>query len=303
MSRFEELNKICEKIENSEKDGKLIKIGRAWYHDAYLLRSAYNLMSRFSNEFMQYEVALKKAEREGLDVYGLINEWNEKGRVGMGIGNIIHDYIETDLVEGSAVLKTDHEFGDLSPIIENYHYIKEKNLSKLKILRCELRITCPVMGLIGVIDLLAYDEVNDRVIILDWKTNEVLSHDTHEKGTFQTMNWPFQNYWDNKHNVYSIQLNAYKAALGYYGIKVDGMFLVHLTKNNREFIQCKNFMKELRQYYNVFKPIRRYSDTAIEIKQNESEYNNVNMSKILMRAEETQDPVDREVSNGLTHFS
>ena len=251
MDRFNEINKIIEeKIENRKEK---YRIGRAWYDSDVLLRSAYSLMGRFGNEFMQYTVATKISPYKNKSPKELVKEWNESGKKSQVKGNLVHNFIEEESINES----TKRPEYDSDKIIDNYYKMKANELKNIIPIRAELHITSHLLGLVMVIDYLGYDTVTNEVVVIDWKTNEKLTSDKDKKGRYNKMSWPFNDLYSNKINEYSVQLNLYKAALAAYGIKVDKLYIAHLTETSYDLIPIKNYQSRLKEYFSLFRPISR----------------------------------------------
>ncbi len=73
-----------------------------------------------------------------------------------------------------------------------------------------------------------------KIYILDWKTNKQFTNDDHPKGRYEKLLEPFDQYWANHHNEYSIQLSLYALILEEWGFEVGGAYLVHIGPGDEE---------------------------------------------------------------------
>ena len=73
-----------------------------------------------------------------------------------------------------------------------------------------------------------------KIYILDWKTNKQFTHDDHQKGQYEKLLEPFDDFWKNHHNEYSIQLSLYALILEEWGFEIGGAYLVHIGPGDEE---------------------------------------------------------------------
>ena len=89
-----------------------------------------------------------------------------------------------------------------------------------------------------------------KIFILDWKTNKQFTHDEHDRGTYERLLEPFDEFWKNHHNEYSIQLSFYALILEEWGFEVGGAYLVHIGPGEEEANLYK--VKDVRHTLKVF---------------------------------------------------
>ena len=59
-------------------------------------------------------------------------------------------------------------------------------------------------------------------------TNKEFRTDSHPKGTYHKLLEPFDDFYENHLNEYSIQLSMYAAILEEWGFEIGGAYLVHI---------------------------------------------------------------------------
>jgi ATP-dependent exoDNAse (exonuclease V) beta subunit len=115
---------------------------------------------------------------------------------------------------------------DLLHRITKFQKIHAKQLHKLEPLAFEVRVFSPKWKKAGMIDSLFL--YNGKIFILDWKTNKEFRTDSHPKGTYHKLLEPFDDFYENHLNEYSIQLSMYAAILEEWGFEIGGAYLVHI---------------------------------------------------------------------------
>ena len=91
---------------------------------------------------------------------------------------------------------------------------------------------------------------NGKIFILDWKTNKEFKTDDHPKGRYHKLLSPFDEFYENHHNEYSIQLSMYAAILEEWGFEVGGAYLVHIGPGDEEATLIK--VKDMREYIHEY---------------------------------------------------
>src|SRR5690606_21601998 len=92
--------------------------------------------------------------------------------------------------------------------------------------------------LAGQIDMICKDQESNFYII-DFKTNEKI--ETYSYG--KQMKGIFSHLDDASYFHYCLQLSIYKKILNEY--KINKTFLVHITDDKYNFIECQDVMKEI----------------------------------------------------------
>jgi hypothetical protein len=73
-----------------------------------------------------------------------------------------------------------------------------------------------------------------KIFILDYKTNKKFTDDKHPDGRWQKLLHPFDSFYKNHHNEYSIQLSMYASILEEWGFEVGGAYLVYIGPGDED---------------------------------------------------------------------
>jgi hypothetical protein len=164
----------------------------------------------------------------------LQKQWKEKGRVAANKGTMVHKFAE-DYIEGCVKPTNNKELGVVQFLMDY----------PVKVLKTEQRLYHFELNYFGTADLLL--EVDGKIVLADWKTNETL-HKDYGDSLFD----PFGHLINNAHNRYLLQLGHYELALEQV-ISVDERWLIHLTEDNNRYYRIypmEDITETLKQYYN-----------------------------------------------------
>jgi len=90
---------------------------------------------------------------------------------------------------------------------------------------------------------------NNKLFIVDWKTNANFSHDDHPKGTYEKLLNPFTELWKNHLNEYSIQVSLYSLILEEWGFDIRGAYLVHIGPDSEaSMYKALDLKEQLKSY-------------------------------------------------------
>lgn len=185
--------------------------------------SVTQFISKFHKPFETDFWSKKKAEQAGISQDEILMEWKALNDRANELGTATHNWIENYFNKIYQELPTDPDIIDR---INKFNVAYSKWLHKLKPLKFEQRIFSRKWKIAGMMDALFY--YNGNIINLDWKTNKLFTTDEHDKGRFETLLYPFENYYKNHLNEYSIQLSLYKLILKEIGLDVKAMYLLHI---------------------------------------------------------------------------
>jgi ATP-dependent exoDNAse (exonuclease V) beta subunit len=156
-------------------------------------------------------------------------EWKRLNDYANEIGTDTHNYIEFYYKKEFQEIPTNL---DLLHRIIKFQKIHAKQLHKLEPLAFEVRVFSPKWKKAGMIDSLFL--YNGKIFILDWKTNKEFRTDSHPKGTYHKLLEPFDDFYENHLNEYSIQLSMYAAILEEWGFEIGGAYLVHIGPGDED---------------------------------------------------------------------
>jgi ATP-dependent exoDNAse (exonuclease V) beta subunit len=185
--------------------------------------SVTQFISKFHKHFESDYWSNKKAEEAGVSQEEILLEWKKLNDRANEIGSQMHNWIENYFNKIWQELPTDPDVIDR---INKFNIVYSAHLYKLKPIKFEQRIFSRKWKIAGMMDALFM--YNDNVFILDWKSNKVWTHDEHIKGKYEKLLYPFENYYKNHLNEYSIQVSLYKLILKEIGINIKACYLIHI---------------------------------------------------------------------------
>jgi ATP-dependent exoDNAse (exonuclease V) beta subunit len=191
--------------------------------------SVTKFIQQFHKPFEEDFWSKKKAEEAGVPQDWILKEWKEKNEYANMVGTATHEWIENYFNKIWTPLPLND---DILHRINKFNKIFVKQLHKLEPLKFELRVFSKKYKLAGTIDSLFL--YRGKIFILDWKTNKEWTHDDHPKGKYEKLLYPFDNYYKNHHNEYSIQLSLYSLILEEWGFNVGGAYLIHISPDKED---------------------------------------------------------------------
>ncbi len=206
--------------------------------------SVTTFLKNFHKPFEEDYWSKTKAEEAGVPQEWILKEWKDKNVRANEVGHATHEWIENYFKKIPQQLPNDLDIIDR---INKFNIIFGKQLYKLTPITFELRIFSKKYPIAGTIDSLFL--YKGKLFILDWKTNGRFTHDEHEKGRFEKLLNPFDSYWKNHLNEYSIQVGLYALILEEWGFDIRGAYLVHIGPDSEaQVYQAVNLKEELRSY-------------------------------------------------------
>jgi ATP-dependent exoDNAse (exonuclease V) beta subunit len=191
--------------------------------------SVTRFIQQFHKPFEQDYWSKKKAEQAGVPQDWILAEWKKLNDYANEVGTDTHQWIEDYFNKIWKPLPTN---ADVIHRINKFNKIYAKQLFKLEPLKFEVRVFSPKWKIAGMIDsLFVY---RGKIYILDWKTNKDFTDDNHQKGTYEKLLAPFQDYHKNHLNEYSIQLSMYALILEEWGFQVGGAYIVHIGPGDED---------------------------------------------------------------------
>ena len=208
-------------------------------------QSVTQLIGQFHEPFDSEKWSKIKADQAGVDQDEIKKEWKRLNDYANEIGTDTHQWIEDHYNKIWREIPTNL---DLIHRINKFNKIFAKQLHKLEPLAFEVRVFSKKWKKAGMIDSLFIR--NGKIYILDWKTNKDFKTDDHPKGKYHKLLAPFDEFYENHHNEYSIQLSMYAAILEEWGFEVGGAYLVHIGPGDEEATLIK--VKDMREYIREF---------------------------------------------------
>ncbi len=218
-----EIVELLDKTYTQDNKFKFVADTHVYTYGTDVYTSVTTFLQRFHKPFkMDYWAEIKAAER-GITKDEILNEWKETNLKSTIIGSALHEHIEY-YFKGIYTPLTNNM--DLIRRINKFNIIFAQKLYKLTPVVFEQKIFSKRLRIAGTIDSIFIYE--GKIYIIDWKSNKSLKTDDHPKGKYEKLLKPFNKFYKNELNEYSIQLSLYALILSEIGIKVDDMFLVHI---------------------------------------------------------------------------
>lgn len=233
----EELRKKFEvfKDPNFKFDPKLHKYTYNGKRYVSVTQFLQNFHEKFDTEYWSN----KKAEEGGVPQEWILKEWKEKNDYANLVGSATHDWIENYFNQNYQKLPNNLDVIDR---INKFNKIFAQQLYKLEPVIFEVRIFSKKYPIAGTIDSIFL--YKGKLFIIDWKTNGDFRHDDHPKGKYQKLLPPFDDFYQNHLNEYSIQVSLYSLMLEEWGFNIRGAYLVHFGPNNDAKIYKTQDMRE-----------------------------------------------------------
>lgn len=217
-------DKILSKLEQY-KDSKFVfePIAHKYTYEEDTFTSVTTFIQNFHKKFDSDYWSEKKAIERGITKEEILLEWKETNDKANDVGTQMHEWIESYYKKEWKELPTNP---DVINRINKFNNIYSTNLYKLVPVAFEQRIFSRQLKLAGTIDSIFINPENNDIYILDWKSNKAFHTDATKK--YSKLLAPFNKFYENQHNEYSIQLSLYALILKEVGITIKGMFLVHI---------------------------------------------------------------------------
>lgn len=219
-----EVHDILDKLKEIDQDPnfKFDPIKHRYTYNGVVYTSVTTFLNKFHTPFDNKWLKIK-ADQRGITEDELQKEWDAKNKRANVIGTGMHQWIEDYFNQIWTPLPTDL---DIIERINKFNIMYAKNLHKLIPIKFEQRIFSKKYPIAGTLDSLFF--YNGKLIIFDWKSNGMFTHDDHPKGTYEKLLEPFGDYWKNHHNEYSIQVSLYSEILEEWGFDVKMCYLLHI---------------------------------------------------------------------------
>jgi len=223
------------------------KFDPTWHKYTYRgkpLTSVTKFLKNFKKPFEEDFWSKNKAEEAGVPQEWILQEWKQKNERANFVGHSTHTWIENYFNGIRQSIPNDLDIVDR---INKFNIVFAKHLVKLIPVTFELRIFSKKYPLAGTLDSLFI--YKDKLFIVDWKTNGRFSHDEHPKGKFHKLLIPFEDFWENHLNEYSIQVSLYSLILEEWGFNIRGSYLVHIGPDeDAKIYKAVDLTNQLRNY-------------------------------------------------------
>jgi ATP-dependent exoDNAse (exonuclease V) beta subunit len=210
-----------------------------------VFQSVTQFLGEFHLPFDTEEKSKKKADETGFDQEWIKAEWKETNRYANEVGTEIHNYIENYY---KSIFQEIPLNLDVVHRVNKFNKIHAKQLYKLEPLAFEVRVFSKKWKKAGTIDALFVKD--GKLYILDWKSNGKFTDNDHKDGRWQKLLTPFDLFYKNHLNEYSIQLSMYAAILEEWGFEVAGAYIVYIGPGDEDAKLYK--VVDMRKYINEY---------------------------------------------------
>ena len=184
--------------------------------------SVTTFIGQFFEEFNAKKIATKLVTSNrnymGMTVEEVLATWKDAAEHGTKVHEELENYIlnKDTLTEPKS--------------IQGMNWLNKYKMKSSFDVYPEVIIYSEELKLSGTIDLLLFDKINNKYIIMDWKTSKKIDTKSYKnkRGTKPAS----ANIEDTKFNHYALQLSLYRYLLEeYYGIEVTQHLIIHLKDN------------------------------------------------------------------------
>lgn len=206
--------------------------------------SVTQFISRFHQKFDNDFWSQKKGEEWGISQNEVKKMWSDKNAESNRIGTALHNWIEKYFKKEFQVLPDDIKIIDR---INKFNIVFANHLHKLTPVVFEVMVFSKKWKIAGTFDSIFI--YKGKLYIIDWKTNSDFKDDEHPKGSYNKLLSPFEDFFQNHLNEYSIQVSLYALILEEAGIEVNGGYIVHFGPDTEgKIYKVKDMRERLRVY-------------------------------------------------------
>ena len=207
--------------------------------------SVTTFIGQFFEEFNAKKIATKLVTSNrnymGMTVEEVLATWSDAAEHGTKVHEELENYIlhKDTLTEPKS--------------IQGMNWLNKYKMKSNFDVYPEVIIYSEELKLSGTIDLLLFDKINNKYIIMDWKTSKKI--DTKSYRNKRGIKPASANIEDTKFNHYALQLSLYRYLLEeFYGIEVTQHLIIHLKDHECLGLHVP-YMKE-----NVLKMVNSIGD-------------------------------------------
>jgi len=230
-----------------------------YYVNGKVLTSVTTIIHKYEEEFDEEYWSLMKST-DKMSSEKVKDTWDFMNRMATVKGSIIHntaEYLFQNKIYEYPKKWVLNEFG-FDPIYHEYKKTKKllenfynHTKGKLIPIKAEFVVHDDEYGIGGMVDLLVYNVKAKEFQIWDWKTNKEFTTESDRKlsGILGILD-------DCHHELYSLQLNAYKYIIERStGLKIGRSYLVWLYhgNDNYQIFETKNRMFYIKKMFEEFK--------------------------------------------------
>lgn len=228
---------IKQKLDNIFKGIKFNKEKRVYMINDKALISVTKQCNRFYPPFDAVSVSIQMAKKEGRKIGNMSikfikkrakeirDEWKQKADDAIIIGNSVHDYGNKTIKLKTYIEPANEQETAIRHFLENLP-------PEIKIVASEYKVYSEKLGTLGIIDLILYNTKSNKLIIVDWKTNQTNILRTYGDNTLLP---PFAEKEDCSLNKYGLQVSYYELILALEAKMNNESWVVWLTDSSNIF--------------------------------------------------------------------
>jgi hypothetical protein len=209
------------------------------------LLSVTKFKGSFFPDFDKEKVARAYAKKHGLDVGGVLADWEAKGEVGRDRGHLLHAYAE----EAFTLPFAPNMPENLALLVKAIDIAVTQLSKKYTFLAAEKIVFSTALGLAGQIDLLMQENPctgkKSDVIILDWKTDKAIE----KENVWRRALPPIEHLDDCNFAEYGVQMNIYERIMREEKYFPEGTVyrkgLIHLTEGGPVWYKVPDMQEEV----------------------------------------------------------
>ena len=230
-------------------------------YENVVFTSGTTFIGQFFEKFDKERISARYAKKHCMKQQDVLDDWEERGRVGREDGTAVHDYAEnivkilrdSDSVDSKAITKVSAEENQR---VHNMQLQAERAIEYLsrdyEFLEPEMIVASPELKIAGMLDLPAVNKKTGVQVIFDYKTNKAIK----TENIWQSGLAPIKHLQDTNFNHYCLQLNLYEY-LGrhddYYSkLEQVDKTLIHITETDFVLMPCFNMQREIESMMAAF---------------------------------------------------
>lgn len=221
------------------------------YKEQRVGMSVTRLIEEYANEFDSQAIAEKVAEKQGISVQEVLDEWKYKNKFACTKGSTCHEYAQSlwsgnnwNYIEFDSSIEYQKAITKIQLQATNF---KKDYQDRLEHLADEFVIGSEEYDIASAIDHLFINKLTGGLVLVDYKTNsDIRKNERYAK----QMKVPLTHLKDTTLNHYAIQLSIYKYLVEKYtNLKIEEMFIVYFSENieNYEIIPIPYLYEEVRK--------------------------------------------------------
>lgn len=201
--------------------------------------SVTSYIGKFENEFEKDIIAEKCAIKAGKETYEILEEWEYKNKFACAKGSNGHAVAQSlwsgiteplDRFDNSEAFKN-----ACAKVFQQAKDFYEDYKGQYVHIQDEQVIGSEEYDIASAIDHIMYDKINNKVALVDYKTNSILkgyNDDEKSRKYAKPMKVPLNEIKDDALHHYYLQLSIYKYIVEKYtNIRFDEMFIIYFSEN------------------------------------------------------------------------